>query len=257
MDLELKGKRVFITASSGGIGLATAEAFLHEGAHVIINGRDEDRLCSEKERLEKDFGSNVEFFCGDMSDREDIFAVVEFIKKRFGALDIFVANLGSGRPELSNQLEESEWRRFYNINVSGTVELLNRLYTTLRLGKNPCVTLLSSVIARGAASAPVGYAAAKSSIRILGKYLSRMWAEDGIRVNCILPGNIYFTRGRWEELLRNDPDGVEMYIKSSVPMKRFGRAEEIADAIVFISSARAGFITGAELVVDGGQSVTI
>ena len=83
--------------------------------------------------------------------------------------------------------------------------------------------------------------------------MSRKWAGDGIRVNCVLPGNVFFQGGRWEELLNKDKRGVTEYIESCVPMKRFGEPKEIADMILFLSSKRASFITGAEISIDGGQ----
>lgn len=257
MNLGLEEKRVFITASSGGIGLATAEAFLREGANIIINGRREDRLCLESARFKRLYGTDVDYICGDMTNANDIRAAADMIRTRYGSLDVFVANLGSGKPESDNPLEKSEWQRFYDINVKGAVEQVDCLYELLSAGNGPCITFVSSVIAREVSSAPVGYAAAKSSIRIISKYLSRMWANDGIRVNCVLPGNVYFKGGRWEQIRNGDPESTDRYISSIIPMKRFGRPEEIADAILFLSSERAGFITGAEIVADGGQSVAL
>ena len=257
MDLGLKGKRVFITASTGGIGLATSEAFLREGSHVIINGRNEKKLYSEMKRLKSTYDADVDCVCGDMTKNEDIRAAAEQMEAKYGSLDVFVANLGSGKPESENPLEVSEWERFYDINVVGAVELSNCLHNLLKRGNEPCVTFLSSVVAREAALAPVGYAAAKSSVRVFSKYLSRMWVDDGIRVNCVLPGNVYFKGGRWEQLRDKGPNGVYDYINTAVPMRRFGKPEEIADTILFLSSRRAGFITGAEIVVDGGQSVAL
>ena len=257
MDLGLEGKIVFITASSSGIGLSTAEAFLREGSKVIINGRRNQKLEDIGKMLQESYGERVDCFCGDMTDDRTIADLGIYIAKKYRKLDVLVANLGSGKPEYSNYLEENEWKRFYDINVFGEVKLLDRLYELLKEGRESCVTLMSSVVAKEYASAPIGYAASKSAIRILNKYISRKWVDDGIRVNCVLPGNVFFEGGRWEELLKDDEEAVLAYINDNVPMKRFGKPEEIADAIVFLSSRRASFMTGSELTVDGGQSVAI
>ncbi len=253
MELGLKDKRVLITASSNGSGLATARTFLDEGARVIVNGRSQGKLESVKQELSLHYGNRVRAFCGDILDDETIDKCVAFVKEEFDGLDIMVCNLGSGKPLCDNSLDKSEWQRFYDVNVLSSVGVLDKIRPLLRKGSNPNVIFISSIVSREVASAPIGYAAAKSAVRTMNKYLSRQWADDGIRVNCILPGNIYFEGGRWEELKKADEDGVMSYIESAVPMKRFGKPEEIADTIVFLSSERASFITGAEIVVDGGQ----
>lgn len=257
MELELKDKRVLITASVQGIGFATAKAFLKEGAKVIINGRNEERLCHSVSLLEKEYHGKVFSFLGDMRLRDEAENLKELLLSRFGGLDVLVSNLGSGKPESVNPLNLEEWKRFYDINVLSSVRILDSLHSVLVKGENPAVILISSVVSKEAASAPVGYASAKSAVRTLNKYLSRLWVEDGIRVNCVLPGNIYFKGGRWEELVRRDSDGIAAYIKSAVPMKRFGKPEEIADTIVFLASSRSSFTTGAEIAIDGGQLGTI
>lgn len=257
MDLRLRDKKVFITASSGGIGLATAKAFLGEGANVIINGRSTEKLVRVVEELKATYGDNIDCIGGDMTDTCNISKVADYINSKYKSLDVVVANLGSGKPESNNPLSRKEWERFYNINVMGTVELLNELKDCLARGEESSVSLIASVVSKEVESAPVGYAAAKSAVCTLNKYLSHMWADDGIRVNCILPGNIYFEGGRWNELMDDDEIGTRAYIESAVSMKRFGKPEEIADAIVFLSSSRASFITGAELAVDGGQMTAI
>lgn len=257
MELGLKDKRVLITASSNGIGLATAKEFLDEGARVIINGRSQDRLDNLSRELSVQYGNRVDTFCGDILDEGAIDKCATYAKDRLGGLDILVCNLGSGKPLINNPLDKSEWQRFYDINVMSSVGILNSILPLLRDGKNQSVILVSSIVSREAASAPMGYAAAKSAVRTLNKYLSREWAADGIRVNCVLPGNIYFEGGRWEELKNADEEGVMSYVESAVPMKRFGKPEEIADTIAFLSSDRASFITGAEIVVDGGQLSSI
>ena len=253
MDLGLKGRKVLVTGSTRGIGLATARAFLEEGAVVAINGRDEGSLNKAFKELSLKYVDQVYPIRADMLSENDLNTAKSFLEDRMNGLDILVANIGSGRPEAENPLIASEWERFYRINVLSAVSVIDQFYPLLRKGNGACITLLSSVVARESSAAPAGYAGAKAAVSVLNKYLSRMWAADEIRVNCVLPGNIYYEGGRWAELMEEKKEETEGYIKETVPMRRFGSPEEVADMIVFLSSKRAGFITGSEIAVDGGQ----
>ncbi len=256
MNLGLQNKVVFITGSSRGIGLAIAKSFLQEGANVIINARNEEGLIRVADELSLDYPGKISYIVGDVLSNEacDISRV---IKNKYGKLDIFIANIGNGKPKTKEILDADEWKRFFDINILGNVQVLADLHNLLIQGGNSNVVFVSSIVAKEVSSAPVAYAAAKSAVITLSKYLSSLWALDGIRVNCVLPGNIYFPNGRWEELKNGDPAGVEEYINNNVPMKRFGTPEEVASAVTFLASERAGFITGASLSIDGGQLKSI
>lgn len=252
MDLGLKGKTAFITGSSKGIGFATARKLLEEGVNVILNSRNGSSLHDAADKLEGDHPGKVQYVAGDMLVADDVKKVISFLMD-ISCPDIFVANLGSGKPENQNQLDTDELRRFYDINVISNMGILSGIYPLLKKKNNSSVILISSIVAEQVVSAPCGYAAAKSAVITITKYLAHQWADDGIRINCVMPGNILFDGGRWEELKTADPEGVSDYIKRNVPMKRFGKPEEIADAIAFLASERASFITGSVLAVDGGQ----
>ena len=257
MELGLKGKHVLVTGATKGIGLATAKAFLEEGSTVFLNGHNRERLDERCGELTALYPGRVIPCFGDITTEVGIDAVVKELSTWTDRLDVAVMNLGNGKPESPNAMLPDEWRRFYEINTISAVGVLGSIHSFLRKSPNANVVLVSSVIARERSAAPVGYAAAKSAVLTLNSYLSGIWAKDGIRVNCVLPGNICFTGGRWEELLADNEAGVQNYIESNVPMNRFGKPEEIADAILFLSSGRAGFITGAALNVDGGQQRSI
>ena len=257
MHLRLKDKYVLITGATRGIGLATAKAFLEEGSIVFLNGHDRIRLEERCRELGARFPRKVIPCLGDITSEAGVEDVMRVLQKETAHLDVAVMNLGTGKPEGENLMQPEEWRRFYEINTISAVAMLDRLQPLLKRGKGANVVLISSIIAREAASAPVGYAAAKSAVLVLNRYLSGLWAKDGIRVNCVLPGNVYFPGGRWEELLAEDETGVQSYIASNVPLRRFGHPEEIADAVLFLASERAGFITGAALNVDGGQQRSV
>jgi len=252
MNLGLQDKVVLITGSSRGIGLAIAKSFLQEGANVIINARDEERLKHIADELGHEYQGKISFIAGNVL-HDDACNISRFIWNKFGKLDVFVANVGNGKPETEDRLDVDEWKRFFDINVFGNVRVLRDLQELLKKGGTSSIVFVSSIVAKEVSSAPAAYAAAKSAVITLSKYLSSLWAQDGIRVNCVLPGNIYFPNGRWEELKNGDPVGVEEYINGNVPMKRFGKPEEVANAVTFLASECASFISGAELTVDGGQ----
>lgn len=254
MDLGLRNKKVLITASSQGIGFSTAESFLKEGANVLLSGRNEEKLKHSCGSLQKKYGrERVYCFCGDMTSKDIIAKCREYIGEIWGKLDILVSNLGSGKPTGDDRLDIKEWEFLVDVNLLSAVRIIREFSEMLSLGGNGNIILISSIVAYERMHAPYAYAASKSAVRTLSNYLAGDLAGKSIRVNCVVPGNVMFPGGRWEELYKSNMDGVKSYIDAEVPLKRFGKPEEIADAIVFLASERARFITGAELVIDGGQ----
>ena len=253
MNLYLNGKKVFITASTGGIGKATAAAFLREGANVIINGRDEDKLADTVKELRKVYGEEkVYAVCGDMSDEETIKYAIGKIKEHVSGIDIVVGNLGTGKPVSDDKFDLREWEYMLKMNLLSAVGLIQNT-RGLFSENGGSIVLIASLAAHDRIGAPPAYAAAKAGVISLVKYAAPILWRDNIRINAVSPGNVFFEGGRWEELLRQDETGINDYIEKEVPMKRFGTAEEIAETIVFLSSGKAGFTTGAVVQVDGGQ----
>ncbi len=254
MHTGLEGKHIVITASTNGIGYAAAKMFIEEGAYVVINGRNADILKERCRILEKEYGDGcVLGFCGDAAKESDIAALKKYVNEKFGKIDCLVANAGSGRPIAESRLMITEWEAGFDINLFSTVRLIHEFEDMWNSGKKGNIVLLSSLAACDRIGAPYAYAAAKEGIRVLTKYLSDDYALHGIRVNCVIPGNVLFSGGRWEELMESNKEETERYIQENVPLKRFAEPEEIAAAIIFLASDLASFITGTSLVVDGGQ----
>ncbi len=252
MDLGLKGKITVVTGSTGGIGYASAKRFLEEGARVVLNGRNGVKLGNVCKELAGEYGDkSIAGFQGDMTEQEDIARLGAFIRETFGHIDCLVVNVGSGKPVRSNPLDIEEWLEIFKINLFSAVQLMDALDGLWE--QSGSVVMVSSIAGRDVLSAPPAYAAAKDGIRVFAKYLADRYAPRGIRVNTVSPGNVLFKGGRWEELLGKDERGVKAYISEKVPMRRFAGPEEIADAIAFLSSERASFITGSNLTIDGGQ----
>ena len=255
MDLGLNNKVAFITGSSRGIGLAIARAFLREGAKVVITGRDADSLEGARALLATETDAeSVLSVQGDMTKPEDIRRALDETISTYGGIDAVVANVGSGTFRGGWELELNDWQSALDINLLGSMVLASEAMPHLIARGGGSLTFISSIAGSEAINAPLTYSAAKAALQSAMKNLSRLVAPHGVRVNAVAPGNILFPGGSWERKLAEQREFYQEYIESEVPLKRFGRPEEIADAVVFLASERASFTTGACLVVDGGQS---
>jgi 3-oxoacyl-[acyl-carrier protein] reductase len=253
MDLKIKNKNVFISASGQGIGAETAKQFLEEGCYVLINDTDESRIHKLYETLRRKYKSRVDYFIGDMTDETKILELRKYLISKWKKIDILVANLGTGKPLGKDKMRIWEWSRFMELNLFSGVKLINTFLPFMKKKKTGSIVLMSSIVGFQQSSAPFGYSAAKASVLSLVKNLSYDLAPFGIRINAVAPGNIYFGGGRWDEIVKNNPNVIKDYIKHDIPLKRFGKPEEIASAIVFLASSRSSFTTGTCLVVDGGE----
>lgn len=255
MDLGLENKSVLVSGSSGGIGFAIAEAFLKEGARVQISGRDAERLSDAHDSLRRRYAPDrLDAFSGDLTREDAIAAALRQAADRFGGLDGAVANIGSGVGKTGWALSAEDWRSMADVNLVGSMTLAAQAVPYLKGRDNPSLTFVSSIAGLEAIPAPIPYSAAKAALQMAAKNLSRQLGPDRIRVNTVAPGNVQFPGGVWDRKRQEDAAAVERYIAGEVPLGRFAEAEEIADAVVFLASARARFITGALLTVDGGQT---
>ena len=256
MDLSLEKKRVLITGSSRGIGAATARSFLKEGAKVLIVSRGSDDLYKTYELLIAEFGrSNINFAECDCSDPLSLNSLKDYVEKEWRGLDVLIANVGDGSSVPDDLPDEAQWDRTWKNNFDSGLNSARVFLPMLKQSKGS-ILFVSSITALEAFGAPVDYSVAKTAIAALSKNLARKLALE-VRVNTIAPGNVLFEGGSWDKKLKKNPDEVNQIINSTVPMKRLCNPEEVADAIVFLSSERASFITGSMLVIDGGQTVGI
>ena len=253
MDLQLRDHVVLVAGSSRGIGRAIATALLREECRVCITGRDRNSLRETTVDLRKQFGDKVVEFEGDLTDPAVIDQGFAFVHRHWSRFDGLIANLGSGRGKPGWRQEESEWERLFNINFFGSVRLAQAAIPYLEI-RGGSILFVSSITAIEATPAPLPYSAAKAALVNYSKNLSRAVCDQGIRVNCIAPGNVLFPGGSWESHLRNRRDEVERYISSEVPQKRFGTPEEIAGLAAYLVSPVSSFATGGCYVMDGGQS---
>ena len=165
-----------------------------------------------------------------------------------------VANIGDGRGPAGASIDRRDWERLLEINLIGSGLLAAAALPRLTVRGRGSLTFVSSIAGVEAIGAPVPYAAAKAGLLMAMKSYARQVGSSGVRVNAVAPGNILFPGGNWERKLAERRDDIERYVREEVPLQRFGGPDEIADAVVFLASDRAGFITGSVLVVDGGQT---
>ncbi|MBE3577183.1 MAG: SDR family oxidoreductase [Limnochordales bacterium] len=255
MDLGLKDKVVLITGSSRGIGRATAAAFLAEGAEVILTGRSQERLAQvvlELQRLSPT-AARAHCFSGDLTQpsvRQELF---EWIESTLGGrLDVLVNNLGGSAGGGIDQTTDEEWERTFQLNFWSALDLTRRALPLLRRRGGGAIIFIASIWGRESGG-KLAYNAAKAATISLSKNLARELAAENIRVNCVAPGSILFPGGSWDERRRQDPEGIERFVRSEIPSGRFGRPEEVADCVVFLASERASWVRGACLPVDGAQ----
>jgi 3-oxoacyl-[acyl-carrier protein] reductase len=257
MDFGLRDARVLIAGSSAGIGLATARAFRLEGASVLLTGRDANRLDAARQSLidhGDDAAPPVETFAGDMTTTAAIGACLDHLRATWGGLDVLVANVGTGRVRADWDAGSEAWDAVLRQNLLGAVDLVRAAAPLMASGGGGTIVLVGSIAGVEVTRAPLAYGTAKAALHAFGKGLAGQLAPQAIRVNVVAPGNVLFPGGRWEEIERADPTGTARYIQNQVPMQRFGRPEEIASVIVFLAGSAASFMTGACIVVDGGQT---
>ena len=255
MDLQLEGTVAFVAGASRGIGLAIAEGFLGEGAKVTITGRDRKTLDAAADKLSGQCGEDrVLAVCGDLRVELDIQAALDRTTETFGGIDAIIANVGTGKSKMGWDVSRDDWREMIDANLMSGVLLASASVPRLKERGGGSITFISSVAGNEVIPAPMPYAAAKAAQQMAAKHLAHQLGPAGIRVNTVSPGNVLFPGGTWDRKLNEDKEGVERTIAETVPLGRFGAPAEIADAVLFLSSARAAFITGEVLVVDGGQT---
>ena len=243
---KLEGKIALITGGTSGIGKAAAEQFVNEGAYVFLTGRRDPELAAAV----KEIGRNVSGVQGDVSNLGDLDRLFAHIKQEKGRLDIVFANAGVAKYAPLGEITEEFYDSIFAINVKGLLFTVQKALPLLPDGAS--IILNASIVASKGLSSNSVYSATKAAVRSFARTWTTDLKDRRIRVNAVSPGSID-TPGL-SDLLASSEAGQQRkkMISTSIPLGRFGTANEIAKAVVFLASDDSSYITGTELFVDGG-----
>ncbi len=252
MKIDFNGKVAIVTGGAMGIGEATARKFAEAGTSVAILDANRDAGAKAAASVAKT--SPCEFFACDVSVSAEVEAAVSAVIQKFGRLDILVSNAGIQLYGDAVSTTEADWDRLMNINLKGAFLAAKHAVPHL-LKQGGAIVIVGSVQSMTAIANSIAYVTSKHALLGLTRALALDYAQKGIRVNCVCPAAIDTPMLRWAVNLAPNPEEVLRTCDRLHAMGRIGRPEEVADAIVYLASPMASFITGAALLVDGGMLV--
>jgi len=253
MDLGLQDRVAIVTGASQGIGKYIAEALAREGCDIAICARTESDLMAAADDIEEE-GAEVLALPMDVTDEGEPDRLVEETAKKFGRIDTYVGNVGSNRKGSFETLSDEDWEDLINLNLMSHVRVSRAAVPHMQEVEGASICYISSIFGRELGGAGLSlYNTTKSALISLSKVMAQDLAPD-IRVNSIAPGSIRFPGGSWDQRVKENPEAMEEFVEENIAIGRFGRAEEVADAVTFLCSERASLITGSCINVDGGQS---
>jgi 3-oxoacyl-[acyl-carrier protein] reductase len=261
MDLGLEGKVALVGGASRGLGRACAEALAQEGAKTVLVARGGDRLKEAAQEIAKQHRVESHPFAADLADPDACEAAVAETVRKFGRLDVLVANAGGPKPGHIDELSDDDWRRGFELTFLTTVRLCRAAIAAMRKGPGKGGRVV--IIGSGSMVAPIPNLAISSGLRPglrgVAKMLAEKYAPEGVTVNVVAPGLIKTERlieaahGTPEATGPGAMDRVFERWAAEIPAGRLGEPEDVGQAVAFLCSGRASYVTGQLLLVDGGR----
>ena len=244
--MQLKGRTALVTGASRGIGRAIALALAEEGADVAVNFVSSEASAKQViEQIQK-MGRRAMLAQADVADYPDTYRMAQDVLREFGHLDILVNNAGITSDKTFTKMDHASWKRVVDINLGGVFNCTKVFVDQMLKQKYGRVVNITSVIGQIGNFGQANYAASKAGVAALTKSLAKELASKNITVNAVAPG---FTE---TDMVNAIPEKVKQRLLDQIPMKRFGKSEEVARACVYLCSADGDYITGAELSINGG-----
>lgn len=243
-NLLLNGKVAIVTGGSRGIGAEIAKKLAKKGAQVVINYKSSADHANAIVKEIEHSGGSAYAICSDISNTEDVRDFIEEVKSRYGKIDILVNNAGITRDRTFRNLSEEEWNEVIDVNLNSVFLTTSAVINQMLEQKYGRIINISSVIGQTGGFGQTNYAASKAGLIGFTKSLALETATSGVTVNAILPGFID------TEMVQQVPENILNNIISTIPMRRLGQTDEIADAVLFLT--QASYMTGQSLHVNGG-----
>lgn len=246
--MRLQGKVALVSGATGGIGAAISKRFAHEGAKVVVTDLDEALGAQLTKEITAANGEGF-FRLLDVTSEDDWTKTIRETIARFDRLDILINNAGIFQRKELIDITADEWDRMLDVNAKGTFLGSKAAIPVMRDGGGGAIVNLSSISGIRGAGGAAHYGASKGAVRLLTRATAQRYARDGIRCNSLHPGPIETDMGyaAW-------PESIRQSRLEQMPMGRYGTPDEIANAALFLASDEASYMTGAEMIVDGGTT---
>ena len=247
--MQLTGRTALVTGASRGIGRAIALALAEEGADVAVNYVSSEGPAREVTDAIHRMGRRALLAQADVADYPDTFRMAHDVLKEFGHLDILVNNAGVNSDKTLVKMDHASWRKVLAINLDGVFNCTKVFVDSMITRNYGRIVNITSVIGQIGNFGQANYAASKAGVTAMTKSLAKELAGKGITVNAVAPGFIQ------TEMVESIPEKVRQRLLDQIPLKRFGKAEEVARAVVYLVSSDGDYITGEELSMNGGLSM--
>ena len=244
----LNGKIAVVTGGTSGIGLAIAQRFAKEGAHVFITGRRQSELAKAKALI----GDNVTAVQGDATSTADLDRLFQTVLEEKGKLDVLVANSGRVEPEEFGNITEENFDKTFDLNARAALFTAQKALPLLRDGGS--IVLVGSIAGYKGINGYSTYSATKAAVRSYARTWTQEFKDRGIRINTLSPGPIDTPIMDGQADTKEGADAIRAAFASVIPLGRMGQPEEVASAAYFLASDESSFVTGIDLAVDGGMA---